>query len=559
MLVGSGVSRGAGILTGWEITLDLIHRLAELRGADVGGEPEQWFRSTFDAEPGYSSILERLAPSADERQLLLAGYFEPTADERVQGLKVPTAAHRGIAQVVAGGYVRVIVTTNFDRLIEDSIGNAGVVPRVIASADHARGATPLVHSDCTVIKVHGDYLSPDLKNTEAELSRYETAMRRLLREVFDQYGLVVCGWSAEWDVALRRAFLRSPSRRFSTYWMHRPTLSSTAEDLIAHRQAIKVPIADADSAFDQLAQNIAALETIADRAPNDTAVAVARLKRYLPDPMRRIDLHDLISDETERTIDEVSSLTPEGDSAEERYVAHLQGYEGSCARLVSLLATGAYFSDRDDHDELWTRCVQSLATRTAPTPQVSSQVFERLKQYPGLLALYAVSIGAIGARRVQPLVGILGSIKVSLMNSSFPIAVAASLPFVFPNAGMTRSAMPTLARQTVPESEHLFVLLQPAVAEIIPDERRYEAVFDETEYLLGLVYAAQTDWDGPPIGRIANRRLLSSDLPTAAVDRHADLLIEAGIFKSHDHLKNLRQSYDNDIRQFSPHPFLSPR
>ena len=472
---------------------------------------------------------------------------------------VPTAAHRGIARLVAGGYVKVIVTTNFDRLVETAIKEAGVEPLVIASADDARGAMPLVHSECTVIKVHGDYLWSDLKNTAGELSRYDTAVRRLLREVFDQYGLVVCGWSAEWDAALRQALKRSPSRRFSTYWMHRSSLSSEADDLIHHRRAITAEIADADTAIDALAERVSALERLADRAPQDTRVAVTLLKRYLPDPTRHIDLHDLISDETERVVDEVSRLPFEADSASERFAAHLQAYEQSCARLLSLLATGVCFSNRDDHNELWSHCMQRLALRTTPTPAVSSEALEALEQYPSLLALYAISIGAISSRRVEPLAGILGSIKVPLMNSSFPLAVAASVPFVFPNTDMTRTAMPTVMGRRVPESEHLFSLLRPAIAEIIPDERRYESVFDETEYLLGLVYQAQTEWGSPPFGRVANRSLLQSGLPTGAIDRHADLLIDAGIFEGHDHIENLRDKYDKDIRRFSLRPFRPPQ
>ncbi len=40
LLLGSGVSRAAGIPTGWGITLDLITRLAELSGGDAEADPE---------------------------------------------------------------------------------------------------------------------------------------------------------------------------------------------------------------------------------------------------------------------------------------------------------------------------------------------------------------------------------------------------------------------------------------------------------------------------------------------------------------------------------------
>ena len=53
-----------------------------------------------------------------DRTEIRALSVEPTDAEREQGLKVATAAHRAIAQLVRDGYVRVIVTTNFDRLME---------------------------------------------------------------------------------------------------------------------------------------------------------------------------------------------------------------------------------------------------------------------------------------------------------------------------------------------------------------------------------------------------------------------------------------------------------
>ena len=81
-----------------------------------------------------------------------------------------------------------------------------------------QGSAALVHSGCSVIKVHGDYLDIRLRNTRAELAEYEVPMNRLLDQIFDEYGLIVCGWSADWDTALRAAIERCPNRRFSTFW-----------------------------------------------------------------------------------------------------------------------------------------------------------------------------------------------------------------------------------------------------------------------------------------------------------------------------------------------------
>ena len=65
-----------------------------------------------------------------------------------------------------------MITTNFDRLIENAMREAGVEPTIIASDDAVVGATPLVQTKCMVIKVHGDYLDARIKNTDAELEKY---------------------------------------------------------------------------------------------------------------------------------------------------------------------------------------------------------------------------------------------------------------------------------------------------------------------------------------------------------------------------------------------------
>ena len=51
-----------------------------------------------------------------------------------------------------------------------------------------------------------------------ELDDYQEPFNWLLDRIFDEFGLVVCGWSAEWDNALRKAIERAPSRRFTTFW-----------------------------------------------------------------------------------------------------------------------------------------------------------------------------------------------------------------------------------------------------------------------------------------------------------------------------------------------------
>ena len=133
LLLGSGISTASGIPTGWEIVLDLICKVAALDGKNCEHDPMGWYKKHFKEEPDYSSLLNKVAKTPSERSLLLRSYFEPTVEERDQGLKVPNEAHYAIAELVARGYIRVIVTTNFDRLLEKALESKGITPTVISS------------------------------------------------------------------------------------------------------------------------------------------------------------------------------------------------------------------------------------------------------------------------------------------------------------------------------------------------------------------------------------------------------------------------------------------
>ena len=259
-LLGSGLSAASGVPTGRQIVADLITRLATLDGATIGGDPLAWYRQRFGEEPDYSRLLDAVARSPTERSALLRGYIEPTDSVRRLGRKIPGAAHHALARLAARGHISVFLTTNFDRLLEQALDAAGVAPMTISSPDDLEGAVPLGRARCMVVKLHGDYLDTRIKNTPAELDAYHPSIDRLLDRVLDEYGLLVCGWSADWDTALRRAFERCPTRRYSTFWASRSAPTGAAAALVALRQAEVIRISDADSFLSDLVTKVTALE-----------------------------------------------------------------------------------------------------------------------------------------------------------------------------------------------------------------------------------------------------------------------------------------------------------
>lgn len=249
VLLGTGVSVAAGVPSAWAVQEDPILKVAQAEGAAAPEDPFSWYQDRFGKPSTYDALLDTLTHTPIERQALLRAYFEPTEEEREQGSKLPTAAHAAVARLVASGLVRVILTINFDRLAEAALREEGVEPTVVTAPSDIAGLAPLHTLKCLVVHLHGDYLSPaSMLNTTEELTTYPFELDRLLDRVLDEYGLIISGWSATWDTALRDALARCPTRRFATYWSDPFPLNEKADDLRIQRSGVYVQ-ADADAFF----------------------------------------------------------------------------------------------------------------------------------------------------------------------------------------------------------------------------------------------------------------------------------------------------------------------
>ena len=366
VLIGSGVSRAAGIPTGWEVTIDLIRKLAAVHNKAPNPDPETWLRSKLGIEPDYSDLLDQLAKTPNERQQLLREYWEPTKDEGDERGTEPTAAHHAIAALAARGFIRVIITTNFDRLMERALSTAGVEATVLSTEDQIRGAQPLIHIGCCVLKVHGDYHDTRIRNTAAELAEYPEETNRLLDRVFDEFGLVVCGWSGDWDPALREALERAPSRRYTTYWTTRSRPSDVAERLIAHRSAETIVIESADTFFVKLKEYVQSIVEVSKVQPTSVDVSVRTLKRYISEPRHEMELFDLIDETVQQVVEGTSgeNFSPtEPKPTLEGIKKRLQAYDAACSKLISLAAVGGAWI-KEEHYAMWHRALKRLGAKT---------------------------------------------------------------------------------------------------------------------------------------------------------------------------------------------------
>ncbi|MDR3564411.1 MAG: SIR2 family protein [Negativicutes bacterium] len=487
LLLGSGISRAANIPTGWEVTLDLIRRIAATmnESEECQNTPEEWYRSRFKNDPDYSSLLEQLAISPAERTAALARYFDGSNDPDGVPLQ-PTKAHVAIAKMVSRGYIRVIVTTNFDRLMERALEAQGISPTIIATPDAIQGALPLAHATCTLIKLHGDYRDARLRNTVAELSAYDEQTQSLVDKVLDEYGLIVSGWSATWDIALRNAIMRAENRRFTTVWTYFSTLSSEAEELIQFRQAQTIKVASSDSFFTDLNERLEALETFNAPHPLSVDLAVRMAKKYVAEDRYRVQLYELVMGEAEQAISSFKVNPTSSQITPELYLQEIKHYEFTMERLLCVLINVAYWGEPRSFT-----CLKGTIERLMGL-KVHSGGYDYLidlQLYPAVLAFYAVGLGFVTAGNYMGFTALLKEFQTGageLNHKIEPASERLQLQYSIRNDELNRA----LGKKFyTPGSDRVFNLFAPIFQKYLPSVVDFENLFDRFEYLNALVLA----------------------------------------------------------------------
>ncbi|MFL9824934.1 SIR2 family NAD-dependent protein deacylase [Rhodoplanes sp. SY1] len=268
--LGAGASRAAGIKTAGDMIWDFKQRLYRSQKklppsaiTDIG-EPsvQRKIQAHFDekgefpaagSETEYSAYFEATYHAARDRRTYL--------DELIARGK-PSFGHHALALLMAEDLCRIVWTTNFDRTVEDAAAErfGGTGRLVTADLKEPEKIRRAVDENRWPVygKLHGDYHSDTLKNSDAELRQQDAEMRRNLVDACRRSGLAVVGYSGR-DASIMAALTEAidEGRGFpgGLFWFKRsqdaPYPVVTA--LIAHARALGIDahLVEAES-FDEL-------------------------------------------------------------------------------------------------------------------------------------------------------------------------------------------------------------------------------------------------------------------------------------------------------------------
>lgn len=405
LLLGAGISRSAHIPSGWEVEEMLIKQLAATQNVKDAKDWHQWYKDKYGHSANYSLLLEALVKTPTERVQLMKGFFEPTAEDKELGWKEPTKAHRAIAKLAKAGYIRIILTTNFDRMLESALDAEGVIPQVIHHESDIEKITPITHSKVlTIVKINGDYIDCRFRNTTEELDDYPEPMKNYARRIFEDYGLITCGWSAMWDKGLIDIINGSSSSRYNSFFTNIGKVNDVMNNLVTSRRGEVIQIDGADDLFTELYEQVTALEQSNVNRNMSHDMMMTRAKKYLSSELYNIEYSDLIEKLGIEAYDKIMAhanynfhLTPE------KFSAYLELHYNAVKSLMDAAILAARWG-KVHHIEIFGDLLVKLCTKPLSSYTDGTQYLHSLA---ATLLLNAIGVACVKYNRFTELDKIL--------------------------------------------------------------------------------------------------------------------------------------------------------
>ena len=237
----------------------------------------------------------------------------------------------------------------------------------------------------------------------------------LLDRIFDEHGLVVCGWSGEWDHGLRAAIMRNPAKRYSMFWASRGEPGEQARELILHRGGLPVPITDADDFFGEIRNRIQTLAQTHRQNPQSIDLLVNSTKRYLAKPEYRIQLDELIASEANSLVEKLNSanLTAQGSWDQEVFQQEFQRrvgiYEAASESLACMFGVLGRWGDDKEITPVMEIVRLLLRHANEEISGLITVTLLNIRSYPAVLLVTAYGIGLVHNKRWRALHRFLSS------------------------------------------------------------------------------------------------------------------------------------------------------
>ncbi len=301
LFCGAGISKDAGVPSGQDILIDTLTKIYQQEQKKEKFSKEEvvkWYQKNKSLKDmSYSEMLDLVYPGMEQKRLYLNSFFEG---------KQPGETHETIAKMIGAGLIRLIITTNFDNLIEKALDMEGFSDRysVIATNDQAKNSDTWDKVEiCRIYKIHGDKDQGPIRNSPVELEKLDEYIERDFQELINRHGVLVLGYSGE-DEGVIRCFERREHYRYPIYWQYRGDVNKRVKNLILNQDGVLMRYDRASELLNELLDRV---EVVRRGSETDTTETIKRSYEQLLIRNNPLEIKVRIEEERSRYLDDVRS------------------------------------------------------------------------------------------------------------------------------------------------------------------------------------------------------------------------------------------------------------
>ncbi|ELB2060280.1 SIR2 family protein [Vibrio parahaemolyticus] len=174
--VTSGVSHAGELIKQWRAAYSNMYPQKNI-------EKEYW----YDKPTEYSELFETLYDQPSQRREFIESCIKDA---------IPSWGYIYLSNLLKNNVFNTVFTTNFDDLINEACYSFSTDLKPLVSAhDSSISSVRLTSPRPKIIKLHGDFLFDNIKNTVRELESLEDNMRAKFRQYASEFGMIVIGYA----------------------------------------------------------------------------------------------------------------------------------------------------------------------------------------------------------------------------------------------------------------------------------------------------------------------------------------------------------------------------
>ncbi len=182
LFLGAGASVTSGVLPAGKLIEKWREEYIDMHGVE-DLEQRHWYGENSE----YSELFETLYDQPSQRREFIESCIEDAS---------PSWGYIYLVNLLKEQCFNTVFTTNFDDLLNEACYMFSKDLRPIVSAhDSSIKSVRLTSIRPKIVKLHGDFLFDDIKNTVRELESLENNMRSKFKQYASEFGMIVVGYA----------------------------------------------------------------------------------------------------------------------------------------------------------------------------------------------------------------------------------------------------------------------------------------------------------------------------------------------------------------------------